>query len=100
MYAVKMEYWGRFCKVVNRIFNHEIKKRMSVEKDAGSRMEETRVQWYAYIRRTRKSRWIHQRTDWSPRDCRKRRRIGRIRVINVCHKMMKYQQELLLDTKR
>lgn len=74
--ATEMEYWRRCCLVTrrDRIRNEEIKRRMGIDKDTYTYIEEQRLIWYGHVRRADENRWIKKITDWSPIGKRKRGR--------------------------
>ncbi|XP_044757821.1 uncharacterized protein LOC123315974 [Coccinella septempunctata] len=76
--ATEMEFWWRCAKKtrLDRIPNQEIRRRMSVEDDILTFIEEKRLELYGHVRRAPPDRWISRITEWSPLG---RRRWGRPR---------------------
>lgn len=74
--ATEMEFWRRCNRVTraDRIRNEDIRRRMSVEQDIITYIEEKRLIWYGHVRRAPPDRWITRVTDWSPLGRRKRGR--------------------------
>ena len=66
--AVEMDYLRRSAGIsrLQRIWNHEIRRRMKAEENVIDRIEKRTLQWFGHLMRMQQQRWPKRLFQWTP----------------------------------